>query len=127
MRIITIILLLFLSTHVYATSVSIVPPSTNTDGTPLTELLGYKLYCGTSTGTDTVILDIGDLTRFTLNNWLSSDILYFCVATAYNSGGESGYSNEIMFTCCSIDSVNESIHIKNMQKKKTININKGFQ
>jgi hypothetical protein len=69
-------------------------PSTNADGTPLTDLAGYKLYYGQSSGNYEFALDIGDLTTETLSG-LEAGQTYYFVVTAYDtSGNESTFSNE---------------------------------
>ncbi len=69
-------------------------PTTNTDGTPLTDLAGYKIYYGTSPGNYTTSIDIGNVTTYTITN-LSTGTYYFTV-TAYDSSGiESSYSNQV--------------------------------
>ncbi len=73
------------------------PPTTNTDGTPLTDLAGYRVYYGNSPGSYSYSIDVGNVTTFTLSN-LTSGTYYFAV-TAYNSSGiESGFSNEVSKT-----------------------------
>jgi uncharacterized protein YjdB len=68
-------------------------PTTNTDGTPLTDLAGYKLYMGTSSGNYTTVVNIGNVTTYTLSN-LAPGTYYF-VVTAYDSSSlESSFSNE---------------------------------
>ena len=70
-------------------------PTTNDDGTPLTDLAGYKIYYGTSPGNYTGRIDVGvETTQFTVKG-LKSGTYYF-VVTAYNvTRNESGYSNEV--------------------------------
>ncbi len=69
-------------------------PTTNTDGTSLTDLAGYKVYYGPSSGNYTKSVDVGNITSYTLNN-LSTGTYYIAV-TAYDAAGtESGYSNEV--------------------------------
>lgn len=68
-------------------------PTTNTDGTTLTNLGGYKLYYGRISGIYTAFIDVGNVTTYTMTG-LAAGTWYF-VATAYNTSGlESGYSNE---------------------------------
>ncbi len=38
------------------------PPTTNADGTPLTDLAGYRIYYGTSSGSYSQNIDAGDVT-----------------------------------------------------------------
>lgn len=69
-------------------------PITNTDGTPLTDLAGYKVHYGKSSGTYTNTVTIGKVTSYSINN-LAPGTYYFTV-TAYDTTGlESGYSNEV--------------------------------
>ncbi len=78
-------------------------PTTNEDGTPLTDLKGYKLYYGTSSGDYTGSIDIGDTTSVEIATIIDSiyDTLptsgTVCFAvTAYDTlGNESDYSNEV--------------------------------
>jgi hypothetical protein len=69
------------------------PPTTNTDGSPLTNLAGYKVYWGTSQGnySSSVTLNNPGLTSYVVGN-LPPGTWYF-VATALNSSGaESAFS-----------------------------------
>jgi hypothetical protein len=70
-------------------------PTTNEDGTALTDLSGYKLYCGIKTGIyDVYSIDVGNVLTYTIKP--VNDGTYFCVATAYNKAKtESAYSNEV--------------------------------
>jgi hypothetical protein len=73
-------------------------PTTNVDGTPLTDLMGYKVYCGNATGNYTIIKDVSDVTQYLLTNLFTTGVTYYCVITAYDSfGNESDYSNEVSF------------------------------
>ena len=70
-------------------------PTTNADGTLLTDLAGYKIYVSKSPGiyTDAGI-DVGNVLTKTLTNFCEGT--YYFVATAYDtSGNESTYSNEV--------------------------------
>lgn len=70
------------------------PPTQNTDGTPLTDLAGFRIYWGTEQGnyTESVTLDNPGLTTYVVDN-LAPGTWYF-VSTALNSNGvESDYSN----------------------------------
>jgi hypothetical protein len=72
-------------------------PTTNADGTPLTDLGGYKVYYGTSSGNYTVSLDVGNVTTYKIDN-LTPGTYYFAVTAYDTSGNESGYSNEVSKT-----------------------------
>ena len=74
-------------------TLSWLPPTTNTDGTPLTNLAGYRVYWGLSQGSypNSATLSNPGLTSYVVSN-LSPGTYYF-VATAYNSAGvESTFS-----------------------------------
>ena len=75
-------------------TLSWLPPTTNTDGTPLTNLAGYKIYWGTAPGnyTSSVTIMNPGLATYVVGN-LTPNTYYFAV-TALNSGGtESVFSN----------------------------------
>ena len=72
-------------------------PTTNTDGTELTDLTGYKVYYGTSSGVYDNVIDVADVTTYTLTD-IAPATYYFAV-TAYDElGNESDYSNEVSKT-----------------------------
>lgn len=81
-------------------TLSWIPPTTHVDGTPLTDLVGYKVYYGTASGTYTQVVDAGltatpSTPTYTVINLVTGNTYYFAV-TAYNtSGNESSYSNEV--------------------------------
>jgi hypothetical protein len=84
--------------HAGQATLSWVAPSTNQDGTPLTDLAGYKIYYGTASGNYTQNVDAGNVTTYTLTN-LTDGQTYYLVATAYNTARfESSYSNEVSKT-----------------------------
>lgn len=72
------------------------PPTQNTDGTPLTDLAGYKIYRGTESG---VYNNITTVANPSIASWVT-DVLpagtYYFAATSYNEAGvESVFSNEV--------------------------------
>ncbi|MEO1037786.1 MAG: hypothetical protein AAFX44_19690 [Pseudomonadota bacterium] len=72
------------------------PPTTNTDGSALTDLAGYKILIGISSGdyTETVDLETVGLSRYVVQD-VPIDT-YFVVMTSVNSSGvESTYSGEV--------------------------------
>jgi len=74
-------------------------PSRNTDGSPVTDLVAFKIYYGTSSGeySNEIYLDNPGISTYVVQN-LSSNI-YFFAATAINgSNVESDLSNEIQRT-----------------------------
>ncbi|RJQ55301.1 MAG: hypothetical protein C4526_03900 [Nitrospiraceae bacterium] len=72
-------------------------PATNSDGTPLTDLAGYKIYIGTSTGIYSEIVDAGNVSAYTIEN-LTPGVYYFVVVAYNTSGNESDFSNEVALT-----------------------------
>lgn len=79
-------------------------PTTNTDGTALTDLKGNKIYCGFATGDHTIIKDAGlpaaagEEARYPIYSVITADGVYYCSVTAYDdNGNESGKSNEVIF------------------------------
>jgi len=69
-------------------------PKTYTNGAPLTDLAGYKVYYGTASGAYTKVVDAGKVTTYKVANLPNST--YFFAVTAYNTAmTESSYSNEV--------------------------------
>lgn len=76
-------------------SLSWTAPTSNTNGTPITDLAGYHIYYGTTAGSLDTFIDVpgGATTEYEISN-LASGTYYFTV-TAYNSLGlESAASNQ---------------------------------
>jgi hypothetical protein len=71
------------------------PPTTHEDGTPLTDLKGYKVFFGPSPGNYTKSLDINDpaATSFQVDN-LASGTWYFSMKAVDTAGNISKFSNE---------------------------------
>ena len=75
-------------------TVSWAPPTSRTDGTPLTDLAGYRVYYGTSSGTypNKVQIDNPGVTTYVVENLAPAT--YYFVTTAFDAtGAESDYSN----------------------------------
>ena len=66
---------------------------TNADGTPFTDIAGFKVYYGTSPGTYSSSINVGMTTSYSVNG-LAPGTYYFTVTTCDSSGNESGFSNE---------------------------------
>jgi hypothetical protein len=78
-------------------------PTSNTDGSPLNNLAGFKIHYGTSSGTYTNSIDVGYADSYTLSNL--PDATYYIAATDYDSlGRESDYSNEVIRTSITLAS-----------------------
>jgi hypothetical protein len=75
-------------------------PTENEDGSPLTDLAGYKLYWGTAPGdyANSVTIDNPGVLNYVVDN-LAPTTTYYFVATAFNTGGtESSPSDMAMAT-----------------------------
>jgi ABC-type Fe2+-enterobactin transport system substrate-binding protein len=80
----------------HTVTLSWLPPTTNTDGTTLTDLAGYRILYGSQSGKYVQSVDVNSagLTRYVLES-LPSGTYYFAM-TARNSGGsESAVSAEV--------------------------------
>jgi len=68
-------------------------PTTDTDGAPLTDLAGYRIYYGTSAGalSDTIPLTSVGLQTYVIPN-LSPGTWYFAVKAVASTGVESALS-----------------------------------
>ncbi|MGO9379291.1 MAG: PKD domain-containing protein [Dissulfurispiraceae bacterium] len=71
--------------------------TTYDDGTPLTDLAGYYIYYGTSSGVYTNEINVGNVTTYTFAN-LPPGTYYFATTAYDTSGIQSVYSNEISGT-----------------------------
>jgi hypothetical protein len=73
-------------------------PTTNTDGTAIKSLAGYKVSTGTTSGSYSQNVDVGNVTSYT-NSSLNDGTTYYFAVTAYDaSGNTSGYSNQATFS-----------------------------
>lgn len=74
-------------------------PTSNTDGSPITDLAGYKIYYGTVSGNYTASIDVGNTTSIpitTLSSSVPAPGVYYITVAAYDTAGnESVFSNEI--------------------------------
>ena len=83
-------------------SLSWTPPTQNTDGSALTDLAGYKLYYGQSSGSynKTIRIDNASISSYRIENLLPDT--YYVVVTAFNATGvESTFSPEAVKTVTS--------------------------
>ena len=69
-------------------------PTTNSDGSSLNDLSGYKIYYGTSSKSYTQSINVGNSTAASISS-LSSGTWCFAVTAYDTSGNESSYSEEV--------------------------------
>lgn len=70
------------------------PVATNSDGTGLTDLAGYRLYVGTAPGVYAAPIALGNVTRHRLEG-LAPATYYFAVSAFDTAGNESTLSAEV--------------------------------
>lgn len=75
------------------------PPTTNTDGTPITDLAGYRIHYGTASAdyTQVVSVDNAGLSRYMVDN-LPKGKYYFALSAFNSKGVESQLSSEVVET-----------------------------
>jgi len=76
-----------------------IPPTENTDGTPLTNLAGYDIHYGTESGdyTQSIPVDNPGLATYVVDN-LTPGTYYFSVSAVNSAGTESPLSSEVALT-----------------------------
>lgn len=76
-------------------SLSWTPPTKNTDGTDLTDLAGYYIHIGTSSGDYSSVIEVrqNDINSFLVED-LAEGTWYFALSAFDTSGNESEKSNE---------------------------------
>ena len=74
------------------------PPLTNTDGSTLIDLKGYRIVYGTQTGvyTSSVPVSGTGLATYTVDNLQSGKKYYFSMVSVNTAGTESDYSQEVV-------------------------------
>jgi hypothetical protein len=98
-KLIVSIIILLTPVSLYAGNVTLTwdPPTTNVDGSDLTDLAGYKIHYGIESTNYTEIIDIGNVSEYPINN-LTEGTTYYFVITAYDLSvppNESVFSNEL--------------------------------
>jgi hypothetical protein len=73
-------------------------PTTNTDGTAIKNLAGYKVYTGTASGNYSQNVNVGNVTSYTSSTLNDGTTYYFAVTAFDATGNTSGYSNQASFT-----------------------------
>lgn len=74
------------------------PPLTNSDGTALTDLKGYRIVYGTQTGvyTNSVSVNGTGVASYTVENLQSGQKYYFSMVAVNAAGAESDFSKEVV-------------------------------
>ena len=71
-------------------------PTENEDGTPLTDLAGYKIVYWRADHPEKIAIDVGNVVQYVFT--ATSGVQYFVVCVAYDDdGNEAEPSNEISF------------------------------
>ena len=80
-------------------TLSWIPPTTNADGSPMTDLAGYRIYFGRSSGAldQTVVVSNAGITRWVIEN-LSPATWYFSMTSVNSYGIESTRSGTVSRT-----------------------------
>ncbi len=68
------------------------------DANTESDLSGYKVYYGTSSGNYFDVIDVGNTTSFLINGLLIETTYFFAVTAFDFSGNESEFSDEVSFT-----------------------------
>ena len=82
-----------------AVTLNWMPPTENTDGSPLTNLAGYDIHYGTASGdyTQSVSVSNPGLATYVVDN-LGPGTYYFSIAAVNSTGAESPLSPEVSTT-----------------------------
>lgn len=80
----------------YPVTLSWDPVTVNDDGTPVGDLVGYRVYDGPKPGLYNMMTELPNVTTATLE--LSKGTFYIAVTAFDTSGNESGFSNEVAVT-----------------------------
>ena len=82
-----------------AVTINWTPPTENVDGTPLTNLAGYNIHYGTTSGnyTQTIAVSNPGIASYVVQS-LAPGTYYFVVAAVNSSGTESPLSSQVSAT-----------------------------
>lgn len=72
------------------------PPAENEDGSPLTDLSGYRIHYGQFSGSYDTEVTVGNPGATEWSTDLPSGEYYFAMTAFDHEGNESGYSNEVV-------------------------------
>mgnify|MGYP001400307269 CR=1 FL=1 len=74
------------------------PPTSYSDGSPISSLGGYKIYTGTAPGNYSQNIDVGNITSYILSSLNDATTYYFAVIAYDASGVVSDFSNQAVYT-----------------------------
>jgi len=81
------------------TGLQVVPPPTTQQTVfqwnPVTGATGYKLYYGTTSGSYSTIISVGNFTLASISDLLPGVTYYFAATAVDGSGNETNYSNQV--------------------------------
>lgn len=77
-------------------TLSWLPPTQRTDNSPLTNLAGYKIYVGTTSGdyTEVITIDNPGISEYVIENLSSGETYYFVMTSVDTNNIESAFSSE---------------------------------
>jgi hypothetical protein len=75
--------------------ISWIPPDKNVDGSPLTDLSGYRIYVGNASRNYVSTIGLSDSAADSFSLDLSSGRYFISMTAIDRDGNESGYSNEV--------------------------------
>lgn len=84
--------------HSAEVSLSWEAPTSNTDGSPVGNIEGYKVHVGTAPGSYTRNNEAGNQTASTVSSLTEGQTYYFAVTAYDQAGTESEFSNELSYT-----------------------------
>jgi len=125
MRILKCLILIFIvlfnaSAMAEVGSLSWDAPITNEDGSPLTDLAGYKVYSGIVPGEYSQSVDVGNVLMTPTNLPDDGKTHYFAITAYDTSGNESKYSIEVSVTTEYIDTLCTASPINPVYKKGAV-------
>ena len=96
------------------------------DANTESDLAGYRLHYGTTSGNYTGSSDVGNVTQYTITN-LQDGVTYYFAATAYDTAGNvSSYSSELVHTTGSINNKPNNPTAPNSPSSGSINTSYTF-
>jgi hypothetical protein len=73
------------------------PPVNNVDGTTLTDLTGYKLSCGPSSRSYSIVLEVGNTNTCKVTDLVQGSTYFFAVTACSSNNLQSDYSTECVW------------------------------